>query len=102
MTVQRNIETKIRSSLAPSHLEVIDESHMHSVPPGSESHFRVVVVSERFEDLPLVQRHRAARPWPLRPAWAAARRTSSRRLKSIFGPVVSENLDSGDWHAGRG
>ncbi len=49
MSVQQNIETKIRSSLAPSHLEVIDESHMHSVPPGSESHFRVVVVSERFE-----------------------------------------------------
>jgi len=59
MTVQQKIETKIRSSLAPSHLEVIDESHMHSVPPGSESHFRVVVVSERFEDQPLVQRHRA-------------------------------------------
>ncbi len=59
MSVQRNIETKIMSSLAPSHLEVIDESHMHSVPSGSESHFRVVVVSERFEDLPLVQRHRA-------------------------------------------
>ncbi len=34
MSMQRNIETKIRSSLAPSHLEVIDESHMHSVPPG--------------------------------------------------------------------
>ncbi len=43
--------------MAPSHLEVINESHMHSVPPGSESHFRVVVVSERFKELALVQRH---------------------------------------------
>jgi BolA protein len=59
MSVQQTIETKIKSSMAPSHLEVINESHMHSVPPGSESHFRVVVVSDRFEDLALVQRHQA-------------------------------------------
>ncbi len=57
MTVQQSIETKIAAALAPSHLEVVNESHMHSVPPGSESHFRVVVVSDRFVGLPLVRRH---------------------------------------------
>jgi BolA protein len=57
MTVQQSIQTKIAAALAPSHLEVLNESHMHSVPPGSESHFRVVVVSDRFEGLPLVRRH---------------------------------------------
>ncbi len=57
MTVQQSIETKIAAALAPSHLEVVNESHMHSVPTGSESHFRVVVVSDRFEGLPLVRRH---------------------------------------------
>jgi len=57
MTVQQSIQTKISAALAPSHLEVLNESHMHSVPPGSESHFRVVVVSDRFEGLPLVRRH---------------------------------------------
>ncbi len=57
MTVQESIQTKIATALAPSHLEVFNESHMHSVPPGSESHFRVVVVSDRFEGLPLVRRH---------------------------------------------
>ncbi len=57
MTVQQSIQTKIAASLAPSHLEVVNESYMHSVPPGSESHFRVVVVSDRFEGLPLVRRH---------------------------------------------
>lgn len=31
---------------------------MHAVPPGSESHFRVLVVSSQFEGLPLIQRHR--------------------------------------------
>ena len=59
MTVQQSIETKIAAALAPSHLEVVNESHMHSVPPGSESHFRVVVVSDRFEGQPLVRRHQA-------------------------------------------
>ncbi len=56
MTVQQSIQTKIATALAPSHLEVVNESHMHAVPPGSESHFRVVVVSERFEGQPLVRR----------------------------------------------
>ena len=48
-TVQETIEKKVRESLDPVHLEVINESHMHSVPPGSESHFKVVVVSSKFE-----------------------------------------------------
>ena len=58
MSVQQRIETKIRTALAPSHLEVINESHMHGVPPGSESHFKLVIVSPRFEGKPLVRRHR--------------------------------------------
>jgi len=31
---------------------------MHSVPPGAESHFRVVIVSPVFERMSLLQRHR--------------------------------------------
>ncbi|KAB5532869.1 hypothetical protein PHYPO_G00125090 [Pangasianodon hypophthalmus] len=46
------------SGSRPEHLEVLNESHMHAVPPGSESHFRVLVVSSRFEGLSLLQRHR--------------------------------------------
>uniref|UniRef100_A0A3Q3LMF4 BolA-like protein 1 n=1 Tax=Mastacembelus armatus TaxID=205130 RepID=A0A3Q3LMF4_9TELE len=52
------IRTKLTSTLKPDHLEVHNESHMHAVPPGSESHFRVLVVSSQFEGLPLIQRHR--------------------------------------------
>lgn len=57
MSRQARIEEKLRS-LSPTFLEVVNESHMHSVPPGSESHFKVVIVSPRFEGLPLVARHR--------------------------------------------
>ena len=57
MTVQETIEEKVRVSLQPLHLEVINESHMHNVPPGSESHFKLVIVSPVFENLSRVQRH---------------------------------------------
>ena len=57
MSVQSIIEDKIREALAPQHLEVKNESHMHSVPPGSESHFKVVIVSDDFDGKPLVRRH---------------------------------------------
>jgi BolA protein len=57
MTLRSVIETKLRQALEPAHLEVINESHMHSVPKGSETHFKVVVVSSRFEGLSPVKRH---------------------------------------------
>ena len=57
MTVQERIESKLKETLDPSHLEVINESHMHNVPKGSETHFKVVVVSPRFEGLSPVKRH---------------------------------------------
>ncbi len=59
MSTQETIQNKLVESLAPTHLEVINESHRHNVPPGSESHFKVVIVSEQFEGQKLVARHRA-------------------------------------------
>ena len=59
MSVHETITAKIQEALAPVHLEVIDESYMHAVPPGAESHFRLLVVSDRFEGMALVQRHKA-------------------------------------------
>ncbi|XP_053743691.1 bolA-like protein 1 [Synchiropus splendidus] len=56
--VETAIRTKLGDSLKPEYLEVHNESHMHAVPPGSESHFRVLVVSPQFEGLSLIQRHR--------------------------------------------
>jgi len=57
MIVQRNIEAKLRAALKPAHLQVINESYMHNVPPGSESHFKVIVVSAQFQDQGLLGRH---------------------------------------------
>ena len=58
MSTQTTVEHKITQTLHPLHLEVVNESFMHNVPEGSESHFKVTVVSERFEGETLVARHR--------------------------------------------
>ena len=58
MSVQNAIETKLQEALAPEHLEVVNESYMHNVPPGSETHFKVYVVSGQFEGQKRVGRQR--------------------------------------------
>jgi BolA protein len=57
MSVEVVIRSKLEDKLGPAHLEVVNESHMHSVPRGSETHFKVVVVSSLFEGMPPVKRH---------------------------------------------
>ena len=57
MNVQETIENKITEALSPSYLTVINESYMHSVPSGSESHFKLVVVTDSFHGVPRVRRH---------------------------------------------
>ena len=57
MTVAKTIEHKVADAVTPLHLEVINESHMHNVPAGSESHFKVVIISDDFQGQRLVQRH---------------------------------------------
>lgn len=58
MSRRKRIREHLQSALSPFHLEVTDESHQHKVPPGSESHFKVVVISDRFAGQTLVARQR--------------------------------------------
>jgi len=58
MTVQSRIEQKLASGLNLQHMEVINESNQHNVPAGSESHFKLVLVSNDFADNMLIKRHR--------------------------------------------
>jgi len=57
MSLLTTIEQKLRDALEPAHLEVVNESHMHKGPKDAETHFKVVVVSDRFEGLAAVRRH---------------------------------------------
>lgn len=52
------IEQKLQAALLPTYLEVVDETHRHSVPEDAQSHYKVIAVSEVFQGKPLIQRHR--------------------------------------------
>ena len=58
MMIREQIETKLRAAFEPVFLEVVDESYRHNVPAGSESHFKVVLVSDRFVGERFLTRHR--------------------------------------------
>ncbi|MEE9445453.1 MAG: BolA family protein, partial [Cocleimonas sp.] len=57
MAIQDTIETKLTELLQPEVLDIFNESHMHS-GPATESHFKVVAVSQAFEGKMLIARHR--------------------------------------------
>ncbi len=58
MSRKARIQDCLNTALSPMHLEVTDESHMHNVPEGAESHFKVLAVSEAFVGETLIKRHR--------------------------------------------
>jgi BolA protein len=59
MAMTDQIRSRLEAALSPVHLEVLDESHMHNVPEGAESHFNLFVVADGFQGQRLVQRHQA-------------------------------------------
>jgi BolA protein len=56
--IQQRITQKLTDDILVEHLEVINESHMHNVPPGSESHFKITIVSDAFSGKTLLAQHR--------------------------------------------
>lgn len=57
MKVQNAIEARLREAYDVRELVVENESHMHSVPPNSETHFKVTLVSPAFAGQMKVKRH---------------------------------------------
>jgi len=57
--VQRAVHAKLTRTFTPTYLRVDNESHMHAVPRGSETHFKVTVVAQTFEGMGLLARHRS-------------------------------------------
>ena len=59
MTTAAIIQKKLVDAFSPIHLDVVNESYKHNVPEGSESHFKVIIVSDKFNSLLRIKRHRA-------------------------------------------
>ena len=58
MEIQSKIEDILEAGMRLQHLEVVNESGGHNVPKGAETHFKVVLVSSDFDNMPLLARHR--------------------------------------------
>ncbi|KNC47808.1 BolA protein [Thecamonas trahens ATCC 50062] len=56
--IQAAITAKLTRVLSPVFLDVVNESYKHSVPADAETHFKVTVVSDAFDGLALIERHR--------------------------------------------
>lgn len=57
MNIKNSIETKLQ--LLRSHFrKITKENHMHNFAKGSESHFKLTVVSDEFTGRMLIERHR--------------------------------------------
>lgn len=55
MAVAESLQAKL-AVLNPVHLELINESHMHA-GPATDSHFKLILVSDAFNGLRAVARH---------------------------------------------
>lgn len=51
------IEKTLIDNFDPTKIEIINDSNNHSVKEGSETHFRIYIVSEKFKNKTKVQTH---------------------------------------------
>ncbi len=89
MRVQHQIEERIRRSLAPEFLHIVNESSKHRVPDDAETHFDVTIVSDHFADTRPIERHR---------------QVQKLLANELAGPVHALSLHtytSGEWRQNR-
>ena len=62
MYIYNLIKSKIEKELAPTKLEIIDESHKHQGHSGhhggGETHFRMIIVANKFIGLSKIERQK--------------------------------------------
>lgn len=87
--LETRLRQKIESSFAPLHLELVNESHSHSVPRNSETHFKMVLVSAKFEGLSRIQRQRLVHE------------VVAEELKSGVHALTQRTLTPGEWEQGK-
>ncbi|KYR00590.1 bolA family protein [Tieghemostelium lacteum] len=56
--IEQDITSILQREFQPIYLDVKNESYMHNVPKGSESHFKVYIVSEKFNGIMMIEQHR--------------------------------------------
>lgn len=59
MSRKEKIQDLLKSQFDVEYLDVVNESHMHSVPENSETHFKITLVSGDFSGKSKVARHQS-------------------------------------------
>ena len=57
--ISAQIKQKLIEKFKPNYLDIINESFMHSVPKDSETHFKVIVISDNFKGFSLIEKHKS-------------------------------------------
>lgn len=57
MSIEASMREKVVQTFSPEHLELVNESHTHH-RGGDETHFKMLVVSSKFQGLSRVERQR--------------------------------------------
>lgn len=57
-TRYNKIESILTKVFSPEYLEIVNESHLHSVPKDSETHFKIIIVSGLFKGKSKLEIHR--------------------------------------------
>jgi len=59
VTIHNKITDILNKEFNPVSLKIINESFMHNVPKDSESHFKIVIVSNDFMNIQTIKRHKS-------------------------------------------
>ncbi len=87
------IEAKLREGLSASHVEVLDESHLHAGHAGAAAgggHFRATIVSQRFDGLSRLAAQRLVY------------QTLSEEMKGEIHALALKTFTPSEWESGEG
>lgn len=60
--MEKSLETLLNKRFQPVYLDIANHSHLHhghaGSPDSGDSHFKILIVSPDFENIPRLQRHR--------------------------------------------
>jgi len=56
--IYSKIKYKLKETFTPTYIKIINESDNHNVDKNSETHFKVILVSKKFENITIIERHR--------------------------------------------
>lgn len=103
--MEQALRVSIEQTFEPEYFELENESHMHSVPPNSETHFRLLVVADVFEGKSRIDRSRLVndfiKPYMAKGLHALSQRTFTPpewdKVKDTFKMVSPECRGGSKW-----